>query len=81
MPVKKYFLGEPLLLSLLVDDIVPLVEAPRSLFLVHPHDEVSHDSVRLGLHLRLEVLLLTFVLFDRDLEFLDLFFVISLTPI
>ncbi len=51
VPVEHGFPDEACLVSLLGDDVEPLVEASRLLPLVHPHNEVAHDAVRLRLHL------------------------------
>ena len=81
VPVEYGFPDEACLVRLLRDDVEPLVEASRLLPLVHPHNEVAHDAVRLRLHLRNQVLLLALVLLDLDAELIYLLLVALLTRV
>jgi hypothetical protein len=72
LPVKKQFSQESSLLVFLVDHIKPLVEASAGLFGYHSDNEVAHNSVCLGLHLRNQMLLFALILFYLDLELLNL---------
>jgi hypothetical protein len=52
LPVKNGFPHESSLLTFLIDNIKPFIETPGLLSLVHSDNEVTHDSMSLGLHFR-----------------------------
>ena len=62
-----------------IHNIVPLIESSCCLLRVHTNNKVSHDSVGLLLHLRLEMFLLTLIILDLDPKLVDLFFMIFLS--
>jgi len=64
-----------------INNIEPLVEASGSLFSVHTHDEVAHDSVSLLLHLRFQVLLFTFIFLNLNSKLANLLLVFILSAI
>jgi hypothetical protein len=81
LPVEKRFSEESSFLVLLIDNIVPLVEATSNLFRIHSDNEVTHNSVSLLLHLGSKMLLFAFVLFNSHLELRDLLFMLFLSSI
>jgi len=81
LPVQQGLSDEPSFLVLLVDHVVPLIVASSNLFGVHTHNEVTHDTVSLRLHLGHEMLLFAFVLFDFDFEVFNLSLVLRLSSI
>lgn len=79
LPVKNGFSHESPLLTFLIDNVEPLIETSSLLSLIHSHDEVTHNSMGLRLHLRDQVGLSGFILLNLDPEVRDLLLVLLLS--